>query len=148
MKGNYRHMMYGTPTYRSYHKMIERCSNPKSNRFSNYGGRGIRVCTRWDNFETFFLDMGVRPDGTTLDRVNVDGNYEPGNCRWATKKEQSRNKQSTRFISANGETLPAIEWAERIGVGIHTLLARIDRYGMTPEQAISHVKHSGNGRRK
>jgi hypothetical protein len=70
--------------------MKQRCSNPKNNRFNRYGGRGITFCERWKNFDNFYFDMGERPPGTTLDRRNDDGNYEPNNCRWATAEVQKR----------------------------------------------------------
>jgi hypothetical protein len=83
-----------TPTYRSWQAMRQRCTNPTNASWAHYGGRGITVCERWqDSFESFLADMGERPTGRTLDRVDVDGNYEPGNCRWATPLEQARNKR-------------------------------------------------------
>jgi hypothetical protein len=89
--------MSGTPTHISWSCMITRCTNPNTRHYPRYGGRGIAVCDRWRNsFENFLADMGERPDGTTLDRYpNRDGNYEPGNCRWATAKEQATNMDRT-----------------------------------------------------
>lgn len=96
------HGMYGTPTYRSWRAMLARCSDSKHRQFKDYGGRGIQVCEAWrGSFETFFADMGERPDGRTLDRINNDDNYEPGNCRWATRTEQNRNKRSTNHQEIN-----------------------------------------------
>lgn len=88
-----RHGMWGTRTYRSWHMMIQRATNPNDPRFADYGGRGIEVCDRWRDFENFYADMGLRPDGKSIDRIDVDGDYEPSNCRWATPSEQQRNRR-------------------------------------------------------
>lgn len=87
----------GTPTYGSWRAMRERCTNPKNKYFKNYGGRGITVCDRWHIFEHFLADMGERPPGLTLDRKDNDGNYEPGNCRWATPSEQNKNESPRKI---------------------------------------------------
>lgn len=86
-----RHGMHNTPIYRVWEAMIQRCTNPNNARWADYGGRGITVADRWRDFVNFYADMGPRPDGLTLDRIDVNGNYEPGNCRWATYKEQRAN---------------------------------------------------------
>ena len=82
-----------SPTYNSWRMMIARCYLTTQHNYPNYGGRGISVCDRWRSFLHFLEDMGERPEGKTLDRINPDGNYEPGNCRWATTKEQAQNKR-------------------------------------------------------
>jgi hypothetical protein len=82
-----------SPTYNSWRAMLQRCKNPKHDRYQYYGGRGVTVHAEWTKFENFLKDMGERPDGKTLDRIETNGNYEPGNCRWATKKQQERNKR-------------------------------------------------------
>ena len=76
--------------------MRDRCGNSNNKRFDSYGGRGITVCDRWALFDNFLSDMGVRPEGKTIDRINVNGNYEPSNCRWATAGEQAQNKRNSR----------------------------------------------------
>jgi hypothetical protein len=134
------HGMTHTATYRSWQKMRDRCSNPKNDHWKLYGGRGIVVCERWrDSFENFLADMGTRPAGCTLDRFpNRDGNYEPGNCRWATSQQQGRNTRRCRPITAFGETKLMVEWSEdpRCAVGVDTLRARLRR-GFEPEWSIS-----------
>jgi hypothetical protein len=103
-----------------------RCYNPNSAAFSNYGGRGITMAPRWRrSFSTFLTDMGPCPPGLTLDRIDNDGPYTPGNCRWATREEQGRNKRSNRLIHFQGQTLCAADWAELLGVRLMTLIYRL-----------------------
>jgi hypothetical protein len=86
-----------TRTYRTWKEMRQRCLNTKSDKYQWYGGRGIRICERWSSFENFLADMGPRPPGKTIDRINNDGDYEPRNCRWATQKEQTRKQAATKL---------------------------------------------------
>lgn len=117
--------------------MIQRCTQPQTHQYQNYGGRGIQVCERWLNFEHFLVDMGLRPEGRSIDRINNDGNYEPGNCRWATNAEQQSNKRNNRNLTFNGETHTLDEWARVSGVHRSTLRARLDRYGWNLEKALT-----------
>ena len=89
-----------SPTYRSWADMVKRTTNPRTRRWADYGGRGITVCDRWRDFAAFLADMGERPPGRTLDRINNDGNYEPGNCRWATPSEQAFNRRPRKAAAA------------------------------------------------
>jgi hypothetical protein len=116
-----------SPAYSSWMAMTIRCQNPNYHSFKNYGGRGIKVCERWSEFENFLTDMGPRPKGTSLDRINNDGNYEPGNCRWATKKTQDNNRRTCKPVTFKGRTLPVSEWAKELGLNHITLRTRLSR---------------------
>jgi len=97
--------------------MRDRCNNTNSRHYKNYGGRGIKVCERWDDFAAFLADMGPRPSPQhTIDRINNDGNYEPSNCRWATRAEQARNKRTNIQISHNGTVLCLAEWCKKLNL--------------------------------
>lgn len=93
---NRRHGRVGSPEYRTWTNMLTRCTNPKSKDWLSYGGRGVTVCERWRLFENFFADMGERPEGTTIDRIDVNDGYRPGNCRWASAIEQRANRRDSR----------------------------------------------------
>lgn len=131
-----------SPEYTAWQKMIQRCEDADGDHFDRYGGRGIRVCARWrDDFRAFLADMGPRPTSMhSIDRSNREGNYEPGNCRWATRKEQARNKSSNRQITAFGETLCLAAWAERFGLPRKTISDRL-KLEWTPERAVSEPSH-------
>lgn len=115
-----------SPTYDTWAGMIDRCVNPNNKRFARYGGRGITVCERWRNsFSAFLQDMGERPEGKSIDRINNDGNYEPGNCRWATRKEQQNNLHNNLVIEFNGVRRTIHEWADVTGIKTNTLRRRL-----------------------
>ena len=112
--------------------MIQRCCNPAHSDYHDYGGRGIIVCKPWRKFAKFYSDMGLRPDGLTLDRANTNGNYSLSNCRWATSQQQANNKRTNRWIVHGAERQTLSAWAEKFGVYPSTLHKRITR---TSEQA-------------
>ena len=118
------HGLTGTPENIVWQSMRQRCRNPKHAQYKNYGGRGIKVCARWDSFPAFLEDMGPRPEGATLERLDVNGDYCPDNCVWADWKTQHRNKRGTIYVRLNGETRPMTEWCERFGVKYHTTYRR------------------------
>lgn len=131
------HGMSNSPEYRIWGGMWQRCTNQKGDNYSNYGGRGIQVCERWRSFENFISDMGCRPSSLhMLERKNNDGHYCPENCAWVTRKEQNRNTRQNRYLTHDGKTLTAIDWAEFIGgISGHTIRARLDR-GWPLEEAL------------
>lgn len=120
-------------TYRSWKDMRSRCNNPNDSDYSDYGGRGISICGRWGNFVTFLADMGSRPVGATLDRINVNGNYEPGNCRWADAMTQANNKR-TNHVLESGETLS--QASRRAGLSRSKVWHRL-KAGYSLEDALS-----------
>ena len=132
---NTTHGMSGTRIFKRWTSMRNRCSNPNDEHWPFYGGRGIRVCERWQRFENFYADMGDPPAGTTLDRIDVDGDYEPSNCRWANSTEQARNRRNTPTLTYGGETLSYAEWAARMGVSVQTIHGRV-KGGWTVEQTL------------
>lgn len=140
---------HASPTYRSWQAMRQRCDHPEHVHFADYGGRGVTICARWQSFENFLADMGERPAGTSLDRhPNKDGDYGPGNCRWATQRQQQRNRRSNRPITAFGRTMLLVEWAEETGIHPMTLRARLRSWA--PERALTEpvsAVYSAAGRR-
>jgi len=96
--------------------MRRRCLDKNFKDYPNYGGRGIEVCERWNSFENFLADMGKRPPGMTLDRIDNDGDYEPGNCRWASHRTQMNNTRKNRFLTYGGKTASLSDWARHVGI--------------------------------
>lgn len=127
-----------TAEYSAWSSLKNRCDSPDCPQYASYGGRGIRVCDRWSNrFEDFLTDMGPRPSPNhSIDRYpDNDGNYEPGNCRWATRKEQNRNRRSSLFLAAFGQALTLAEWSEKTGIDRQTIRQRL-KHGWTAEKAL------------
>lgn len=117
------------PLYLLWNGMKQRCANPKSANYKNYGAKGVRVCARWvESFPAFLADMGERPAGKSLDRYpNAKGNYEPGNCRWASRQQQNENTSRNRYLEVGGERLTISQWARKLGVSRLRLTARLNR---------------------
>lgn len=132
------HGKSGSSEYRVWAGMKARCINPNTISYKNYGGKGISVCQRWlDSFTNFFDDMGPRPSAKhQIDRIDGTGNYEPGNCRWVTPKEQQRNRNTNHRLTCHGETLTVSEWAERLNVDPKRLYCRLAR-GWSDEEIIT-----------
>lgn len=117
----------GTPEYNSWRAMRRRCTTPSAKGYELYGGRGISVCPQWDSFEQFLADMGARPPGKTLERVDINGGYCPENCVWADAKAQAANRRTTKHvgISWRGVTKPLADWARDLGMSHAALYRRI-----------------------
>lgn len=135
-----RNATHGEPRDKTYHAwahMIQRCTNVNDMSYKDYGARGIRVCKRWLRYERFLEDIG-RPSAPDmmLDRINNNGNYEPGNCRWSTRIQQNRNKRSNLRYTFQGKTLMLAEWSEIVGVETETLRARLVA-GWTVERTLT-----------
>lgn len=123
--------------YRTWADMLSRCRNVNHRAYRDYGGRGITVDPRWLTFPAFFADMGKRPDGLTLDRINNDGPYTAGNCRWATRTEQSNNRRTGRRLTINGRTQTMAEWAREAGINYRTVKSRLNILGWSVEEALT-----------
>ena len=127
-----------TPEYESWASMMTRCRNPRHKDYAIYGGRGVTVCGRWHAFENFLKDMGARPQGTSLDRFpNRDGNYEPGNCRWATPLEQGNNTRRNVVLEFQGRKQTLSQWSRETGINAGTLRDRVHRYKWSVERALT-----------
>lgn len=125
-----------TSMYRIYASMKQRCVDPNATYFYRYGGRGIKVCKRWlDSFNNFQQDMGERPEGMTLERIDNDGDYEPSNCRWATRKEQANNRKSNVFYDINGERLTLGMIGEKYNINVKRVRNAMYR-GFTINEAL------------
>ena len=133
---NFKHGRNGTSEYNIWLSIKARCERETSHAFPDYGGRGIQLCLRWQDFTKFFADMGIRPSSAhSIERKDNDGDYCPENCVWATKTEQGRNKRNNVLLTVDGETHPISTWAERYGLKYQTLHMRI-RKGWPADAAV------------
>jgi hypothetical protein len=127
-------------TYHTWKAMRNRCRNPRNPSWRYYGGKGVRVCDRWDrSFAAFLADMGPRPSPAhSIDRFpDRNGNYEPGNCRWATSAEQQENTSKVTYLAFRGETLPVHVWSRRFGIPANTLKSRLNELGWDAERSLT-----------
>lgn len=132
------HGMPGTQEYRAWGNMLYRCNTESAPNYSGYGGRGIKVCERWNSFECFFSDMGLAPKGTSLERIDVNGGYSPENCKWATPKEQARNRRNNTTVYYNGKEMCLAAFSDAVGIPYHNMMLRwrrgwsVERIAETP----------------
>lgn len=125
-----------SPTYRTWRAMLRRCNDPTHTSYSNYGGKGIKVCDEWKSFDRFLEDMGERPEGKTLDRIDGDGFYSKDNCRWMDMQEQANNRVNNHHLQFQGKSLTIAEWARELGINVSTIRVRLLR-GKSTEEALS-----------
>lgn len=137
------HYMGNSPTYRSWRGLRDRCKKKGHHNYKLYGGRGITYDPRWNNFREFLKDMGERPEGMTLDRIDVNGNYCKDNCKWSTPKEQGNNTRFNVFLEYNGERLTVMQWADKLGINWATIDGRLRR-GWSVERALTEVVSLSN----
>ena len=133
-----------TSIYYTWVALRQRCNNPNNKQYNNYGGRGIKVCERWNSFENFLEDMGDRPKGLVIDRIDNEGDYTPNNCHWTTYKMSANNqrtRKNSRFITAHGKTQTIAEWAREIGVSYATIHLRLTKLFWPEELAVSSLDH-------
>lgn len=143
---NKRHGMTETKLYVAWQNMKRRCNNPKDIMFKHYGGRGITVCDDWNSSFDSFLQWSNQSgykEGLTIERINVNGNYEPSNCKWITKPDQYLNRTDSHRITAFGKTQTIKEWADESGIKYDTIERRINSYGWSAEDAVSIKPHKG-----
>lgn len=131
-----KHGMTNSMTYKTWSGMLSRCRTTSATGYENYGGRGIRVCDRWLDFNNFLEDMGEKPAGMSIDRINSNGDYEPGNCQWSTRKEQNRNQRRNVELTHEGRSQCISAWAEELGFEEATIRARLSR-GWSVDMALS-----------
>lgn len=134
---NTKHGMKGTKEYCAWSELKQRCNNPKEPQYKNYGARGIKVCDRWlHSFENFFADMGKAPDGYSIDRIDVNGDYCPENCRWADNETQQYNRRDTVKITFDGITETLLYWSKKTGIPAKNLYSRFHTMKWNAEKTL------------
>lgn len=137
-----KHGLAGTREYVAWASIIHRCTNQNAKGWKDYGGRGITICDRWRSFTNFIADVGMGAfAGCTIERIDNNGSYEPGNVRWATRKEQARNRRSNRHLTFKGRTKPIAAWADEVGVSAKVIYLRLF-YGWSTERALTQPTQS------
>lgn len=126
-----------SPEYQSWATMHQRCGNPNTSGYKHYGAKGIKVCPEWADFQQFLRDMGPRPEGMTLDRIDLSGGYNPANCRWADLITQARNSTQVVWVQIGDERKRLVEWCEQIPISINTVRCRVKKHGMSYEEALT-----------
>lgn len=139
---NTKHGQSKSSTYRSWLSMRQRCLNPLHKDYPNWGARGIKICERWNDFDNFLKDMGIRPKGKTIGRINNEADYSPGNCRWETSEEQSNNTRVNRYLTFKGKTMTIAQWAKELGMSRQALRYRIEA-GWDDEDIFNPYKDHG-----
>jgi hypothetical protein len=145
-KSRTRHGETDTPTWKSWKSMLDRCDLKAHKSYADYGGRGITICDAWRTYENFRSDMGERPYGMTLGRVDNSGNYEPSNCHWETYRQQARNRRSSRIIAHDGIVATLSEWSERTGLTGGTIWKRLNSGWPVDQSLMLKAKKQHNSR--
>lgn len=131
------HGASGHPLFDTWANIMDRCLNPNCSAYPRYGGRGVKVCRRWQDPRKFFEDMGPKPGAEySVERINNEGDYKPSNCRWATRKEQARNTPRNVYLTCRGRTMLMVEWAEETGIALKTIHRRL-KLGWSHEDALT-----------
>jgi len=138
------HNLVNSPTYRSWSNMKTRCLNKRNERYKDYGGRGIRITKKWLNFDGFLEDMGVKPDGYTIERIDNEKDYCKENCCWIPLSEQSKNRRFNRRFTFRGTTKTLSEWSRELGINITTIVMRLDSYGWSLEKTLTTFPRKNN----
>ena len=131
------HGMTRTAIYGLWHAMMQRCYDKNSHAYNRYGNRGVNVCSRWHQFENFYADMGDKPHGMSLERIDNNGDYCKANVIWATAKLQANNRRSNVVLEHNGKKQTMQQWCDELGLKIQTVWARINVYGYSIEKALT-----------